>query len=31
MSPSAVERRLETVEELRELALALSQAERLGP
>ncbi len=31
MSQAAVERRLETVDELRELALALSQAERLGP
>jgi hypothetical protein len=31
MSPAAVERRLETVDELRELALDLSQAERLGP
>jgi hypothetical protein len=31
MSPSAIERRLETVDELRELALDLSRAERLGP
>jgi len=31
MSPAAVERRLETVDELRELALDLSQAKRLGP
>lgn len=30
MSPSAVERRLEIVDELRELALELGQAERLG-
>ena len=31
MSQAAVERRLETVDELRELALDLSRAERLGP
>jgi hypothetical protein len=31
MSPTAIERRLETVDELRELALDLSRAERLGP
>jgi hypothetical protein len=31
MSPAAVERRLEMVDELRELALDLSRAERLGP
>lgn len=31
MSPSAVERRLEAVDELRELALELSRAQRLGP
>jgi hypothetical protein len=31
MSPAAVERRLEMIDELRELALDLSQAERLGP
>lgn len=31
MSPAAVERRLELVDELRELALDLSRAERLGP
>ncbi len=31
MSASAVERRLEIVDELRELALELSRAERLGP
>ncbi len=31
MSQAAIERRLETVDELRELAIALSQAERLGP
>jgi hypothetical protein len=31
MSPAAVERRLEIVDELRELALELSRAERLGP
>ncbi len=31
MSPAAIERRLETVDELRELAVQLSQAERLGP
>ena len=31
MSPAAVERRLEMVDELRELAIDLSQAERLGP
>ncbi len=31
MSPSAVESRLETVDELRGLAIALSRAERLGP
>jgi hypothetical protein len=31
MSPAAIERRLETVDELRELALDLSRAERLGP
>jgi hypothetical protein len=30
MSPAAVERRLETVDELRALAIELSQAERLG-
>lgn len=31
MSPTAVERRLEIVDELRELAMQLSQAKRLGP
>jgi len=31
MSPAAIERRLEMVDELRELALELSRAERLGP
>ncbi len=31
MSPAAIQRRLETVDELRELANELSQAERLGP
>lgn len=31
MSPEAVERRLEMVDELRELALDLSRAQRLGP
>lgn len=31
MSQAAVECRLETVDELRELALELSQARRLGP
>jgi hypothetical protein len=31
MSPTAIERRLETVDELRELALDLRRAERLGP
>lgn len=31
MSQSAIERRLETLDEMRELALELSQAERLGP
>ncbi len=31
MSQAAIERRLETVDELRELAIELSQAVRLGP
>ena len=31
MSPSSVEARLEAVDELRELAIALSSAQRLGP
>jgi hypothetical protein len=31
MSPAAVQRRLEMVDELRELALDLSRAQRLGP
>lgn len=31
MSPSAIERRLELVDELRELALELNRAVRLGP
>lgn len=31
MSPASVEARLEAVDELRELAIALSSAQRLGP
>ncbi len=31
MSPSAVEARLKAVDELRELAMELSSAQRLGP
>ena len=31
MSPAAIERRLEIVDELRELSLELARAERLGP
>ncbi len=31
MSPDAIEWRLETLDEMRELALELSQAKRLGP